>query len=153
MINFEEILDQAIAMLQRRRRLTYRTLKRQFNLDDEFLNDLKEELIYGQQLAADEEGKVLVWTGDTGSTSAAASPVAFSPARKQQRAPLAYTPPYLSEKILDARHRLGGERKQVTILFADIKDSTELIRDHDAEVAQQLIDPALGRMMDAVHRY
>ena len=153
MINFEEILDQAIAMLQRRRRLTYRTLKRQFNLDDEFLNDLKEELIYGQQLAADEEGKVLVWTGDTGSTSAAASPVAFSPARKQQRAPLAYTPPYLSEKILDARHRLEGERKQVTILFADIKDSTELIRDHDPEAAQQLIDPALGRMMDAVHRY
>jgi hypothetical protein len=113
-------LDKAIAMLQRRRRLTYRALKRQFNLDDAFLDDLKEELIYGQQLAADEESKVLVWTGDTDSPSVAAPPMAFSPARAPQHAPLSYTPSYLSEKILDARHRLEGERKQVTILFADI---------------------------------
>src|SRR6267142_2838751 len=153
MMTFEEILDQAIAMLQRRGRLTYRALKRQFNLDDAFFEDLKEELIYGQQLAADEEGKVLVWTGGTDRASVATSPAAFSPAAAPQRAPLSYTPPYLTEKILDARHRLEGERKQVTILFADIKDSTELIRDLDPEAAQQLLDPALRRMMDAVHRY
>ena len=152
-MTFEEILDQAIAMLQRRGRLTYRALKRQFNLDDAFFEDLKEELIYGQQLAADEEGKVLVWIGGTERASAATSPAAFSPATAPQRAPLSYTPPYLTEKILDARHRLEGERKQVTILFADIKDSTELIRDLDPEAAQQLLDPALRRMMDAVHRY
>ena len=60
-MNFEEILDQAIAMLQRRGRVTYRTLKRQFQLDDDALEDLKEELIYGQHLAADEDGRVLVW--------------------------------------------------------------------------------------------
>src|SRR5262249_11216050 len=65
----------------------------------------------------------------------------------------AYTPPYLTEKILASRSALEGERKQVTVLFADIKDSTELIRDLDAEVAQQLLDPAIHRMMDAVHRY
>jgi len=153
MMTFEEILDQAIAMLQRRGRLTYRALKRQFNLDDAFFEDLKEELIYGQQLVADEEGKVLVWTGGTDRASAATSPAAFSPATAPQRAPLSYTPAYLTEKILDARHRLEGERKQVTILFADIKDSTELIRDLDPEAAQQLLDPALRRMMDAVHRY
>jgi hypothetical protein len=98
MMTFEEILDQAIAMLQRRGRLTYRALKRQFNLDDAFFEDLKEELIYGQQLAADEEGKVLVWTGGTDRASAATSPPAFSPATAPQRAPLSYTPPYLTEK-------------------------------------------------------
>src|SRR6266850_463375 len=153
MMTFEEILDQAIAMLQRRGRLTYRALKRQFNLDDAFFEDLKEELIYGQQLVVDEDGKVLVWTGAADRASAPSPPVAFSPAPAPQRAPLSYTPPYLTEKILDARHRLEGERKQVTILFADIKDSTELIRDLDPEAAQQLLDPALRRMMDAVHRY
>jgi class 3 adenylate cyclase len=113
----------------------------------------KEELIYGQQRAADEEGKVLVWTGGTDSITALASHTAFFPATAPQRAPLSYTPTYLTEKILDARHRLEGERKQVTILFADIKDSTDLIRDLDPEAAQQLLDPALRRMMDAVHGY
>ena len=63
-MTFEEILDQAIAMLQRRGRVTYSTLKRQFQLDDAALEDLKDELIEGQRLAVDERGNVLVWTGD-----------------------------------------------------------------------------------------
>ena len=62
-MTFEEILDQAMAMLQRRGRLTYGTLKRQFQLDDAALEDLKDELIHGQRLAADKDGHVLVWTG------------------------------------------------------------------------------------------
>ncbi len=62
-MSFEEILDQAIAMLQRRGRVTYRALKRQFNLDDACLEDLTVELIKGQRLARDEDGEVLVWTG------------------------------------------------------------------------------------------
>src|SRR5213080_4637843 len=64
-MTFEDILDQAIAMLQRRGRLTYRTLQRQFQLDDAALDDLKDELIYGQRLATEEDGRVLVWTGGT----------------------------------------------------------------------------------------
>ena len=67
--------------------------------------------------------------------------------------PLAYTPPYLVEKILTTRSAMEGERKQVTVLFADLKGSTELIRDLDPEAAQRLLDPALQRMMDAVHRF
>jgi len=58
-MTFEELLDQAIALLQRRRRLTYRALKRQFNLDDDCFEDLKAELIQGQRLAVDEDGSVL----------------------------------------------------------------------------------------------
>jgi class 3 adenylate cyclase/tetratricopeptide (TPR) repeat protein len=147
-MTFEEILDQAIAMLQRRGRLTYGTLKRQFQLDDAALEDLKNELIEGQRLAVDERGNVLVWTGET----AAAAP-SFSPAPDQERAPLAYTPPYLIEKILTFRHALEGERKQVTVLFADLKGSMELLDDRDPEEARQLLDPVLERMMEAVHRY
>jgi hypothetical protein len=62
-MTFEELLDQAIAMLQRRGRVTYRALKRQFNLDDDYLEDRKAELIEAQQVAIDEGGTVLVWTG------------------------------------------------------------------------------------------
>jgi class 3 adenylate cyclase/tetratricopeptide (TPR) repeat protein len=151
-MTFEEVLDQAVAMLQRRGRMTYRMLKLQFQLDDEQLEALKEELIYGQQLAVDEDGRVLVWTAGSEKGPVPARPFASSTATAP-RVPLSYTPLHLTEKILDARHSLEGERKQVTVLFADIKDSTELIRDLDPEAAQQLLDPALHRMMDAVHRY
>ena len=144
-MTFDEILDQALALLQRRGRLTYRALQRQFNLDEAYLADLRDEIIQGQRLAVDEGGAVLVWTG--GSVPVPA------PASTPERAPLTYTPPHLVEKIRTARTTLEGERKQVTVLFADIKDSTELIRGLDPEAAQQLLDPALHRMMDAVHRY
>src|ERR671934_178336 len=81
-MTFEEILDHAIAMLQRRGRLTYGTLKRQFQLDDAALDDLKNELIKGQRLARDEDGEVLVWTGAPTSSAAPAPspPPAASPA-------------------------------------------------------------------------
>jgi class 3 adenylate cyclase len=62
-------------------------------------------------------------------------------------------PPHLIEKIRASRGRLEGERKQVTVLFADLKDSTELIKDLDPEAAQQLLDPAINRMMATVHRF
>jgi class 3 adenylate cyclase len=148
-MTFEEILDHALAMLQRRGRLTYRTLKRQFQLDDDTLEDLKEELIYGQRLAMDEDGKVLVWTGGTASAPAPAA----APTPEQAQATLTYTPPYLAEKILTSRSALEGERKQVTVLFADLKGSMELLADRDPEDARQLLDPVLERMMAAVHRY
>jgi class 3 adenylate cyclase/predicted ATPase len=67
--------------------------------------------------------------------------------------PQSYTPDFLADKILTSRSSLEGERKQVTVLLADIKDSTELIKDLDPEAAQQLLDPAIHIMMDAVHRY
>lgn len=77
-MTFENILDQAIAMLQRRGRLTYRTLKRQFDLDDAALEDLKIELIEGQQLTTDEHGTVLVWSGSAGPAAAVRGLTRFS---------------------------------------------------------------------------
>ena len=70
-----------------------------------------------------------------------------------QRSPAAYTPAHLQEKILTSRSALEGERKQMTILFADLKGSMELLADRDPEAARQLLDPVLTRMMEAVHRY
>jgi class 3 adenylate cyclase/tetratricopeptide (TPR) repeat protein len=68
-------------------------------------------------------------------------------------APETYTPRHLAEKILTAKAALEGERKQVTVLFADLKGSLELLADRDPEEARTLLDPVLERMMDAVHRY
>ncbi len=148
-MTFEEIIDQAIAMLQRRGRMTYRTLQRQFALDDDALTDLKDELLYAHPEIRDDAGRGLTWTGAPG----LAPPATLPPASTQDRAPLAYTPSYLAEKILTSRSALEGERKQVTVLFADLKGSTELIEGLDPEEAHQLLDPALHVMMDAVHRY
>jgi Adenylate and Guanylate cyclase catalytic domain len=146
-MTFEEIVDQALAMLQRRGRVTYRTLKRQVQLDDDALEDLKTELIKAQRLAIDEDGEVLVWTGE-----AAAGPAAVSVSARG-RAPLAYTPAHLSEKVLTSKTALEGERKQVTVLFADLKGSMELLADRVPEEARAILDPVLERMMEAVHRY
>ena len=77
----------------------------------------------------------------------------WPPSAASAQAPLAYTPPYLAEKILTSRSALEGERKQVTVLFADLKGSMELLADRDPEEARQLLDPVLERMMAAVHRY
>jgi class 3 adenylate cyclase/tetratricopeptide (TPR) repeat protein len=67
--------------------------------------------------------------------------------------PDTYTPKHLAEKILTSKSALEGERKQVTVLFADLKGSMELLADRDPEEARKLLDPALERMMEAVHRY
>src|SRR5262245_30936718 len=68
-MTFEEMLDHAIAMLQRRGRLTYRTLQRQFHLDDDTLNDLKDALLYAHPEVHDDEGRGLVWTGESSRAS------------------------------------------------------------------------------------
>src|SRR4029077_18521250 len=68
-------------------------------------------------------------------------------------APDSYTPRHLAERILTSRTALEGERKQVTVLFADLKGSMELLADRDPEEARAILDPVLERMMEAVHRY
>ena len=67
--------------------------------------------------------------------------------------PASYTPKHLAEKILTSKSALEGERKLVTVLFADLKGSMELLADHDPEEARKILDPVLERMMEAVHRY
>jgi class 3 adenylate cyclase/tetratricopeptide (TPR) repeat protein len=77
---------------------------------------------------------------------------AFQPAPKFA-SPQAYTPKHLAEKILTSKSALEGERKQVTVLFADMKGSMELLADRDPEEARKLLDPVIEHMMEAVHRY
>ena len=143
-MTFKEVLAHVIDWLQQDQRISYRALKRQFTLDDDYLEDLKVELIEVRQVALDQDGKILVWRG---------AAAAEAPTAPPQHVPLTYTPPHLAEQILTSRSALEGERKQVTVLFADLKGSMELLADRDPEEARQLLDPVLERMMAAVHRY
>jgi hypothetical protein len=92
-MTFEEVVDQTLALLQRRGRVTYRTLKRQFDLDDTALADLKEELLFTHPQIVDEDGRGLVWAVET-------------PPAPQR---LASMPRHLAEKILTSRSTLPAE--------------------------------------------
>jgi class 3 adenylate cyclase len=78
---------------------------------------------------------------------------ARQPSEAKFTSPDAYTPKHLAEKILTSKAALEGERKQVTVLFADLKGSMELLADRDPEEARKILDPVLGRMMEAIHHY
>jgi class 3 adenylate cyclase len=148
-MDFYTVLDQAVDLLRQRGRVTYRALKLQLQLDDDQLEALKDELLYAHPQVVDDAGRGLLWAG----APEAALPSVAAPAPTQDWAPLTYTPPYLAEQILTSRAALEGERKQVTVLFADLKGSMELLAERDPEEAQQLLDPVLERMMAAVHQY
>src|SRR5262245_54427536 len=162
MMDLYAVLDQVVTLLQKHGRVTYRAIKYQFQLDEDGVEALKEELIEARGLAADQEGKMLVWTGTAAGAAATRKDGASrspSPSADQPSSPASYTPPHLAERIraeqsmMEARSSTEGERKTITALFADIQDSTALIEDLDPEAARRLIDPALQLMMNAVHRY
>src|SRR5262249_39547772 len=148
-VTFNEVLSQTIAMLHQHGRVSYRALKRQFAIDDDYLADLTEAILFAHPQVRDEAGRGPVWTREP----RISAPVDSPPPSPHDRAPLAYTPAHLAEKIFTSRSALEGERKWVTVLFADLKGSMELLADRDPEEARQLLDPVLERMMVAVHRY
>jgi class 3 adenylate cyclase/tetratricopeptide (TPR) repeat protein len=76
-----------------------------------------------------------------------------TPTTSPAPSPASYTPKHLAERIINSKAALEGERKQVTVLFADLKGSMELLADRDPEEARKLLDPVLEHMMEAVHRY
>src|SRR5262245_64559888 len=114
-MTFEEILNQAMALLQRQGRVSYRALKRQFDLDEAYVEDLKLELIEVHQVAVDQDNTMLVWIGGAAAPPPAAADTTLVQSHTSDTAPLTYTPPHLTVKILAARLALTGERKQVTV--------------------------------------
>jgi class 3 adenylate cyclase/tetratricopeptide (TPR) repeat protein len=134
-VTFEAVVDQALAMLQRRGRVTYRMLKRQFDLDEEALEDLKLELIKGQRLAVDEEGEVLVWASTGGTIPGSAHPPPLHPQQRTaqdiQYAPATFPPPNSPPA--------EAERRQLTVLFCDLVDSTVLASQLDPEDLRQVV--------------
>jgi hypothetical protein len=154
-MKFSEVVAQTIAWLQRDERVSYRALKREFELDDEFLADVKAELIEIKQLAVDQDGKMLVWTGKDSLESSVQSPELKTlpppEARRRPHAAASFgrTHSYRNKQREARAQRTGSARRSA--LFADLKGSTALIEGLDLE--EGVGDPALQLMMDAVHQY
>jgi class 3 adenylate cyclase/predicted ATPase len=133
-MTFEELLDQALAMLQRRGRLTYRTLQLQFQLDDAHLAALKDELLYSQPYVVDDAGRGLVWTGDTDMPSTLSpSPPLPRPAERPHVQMGQGAPPPVAPRSVDA------ERRQLTVMFCDLVDSTALASQLDPEDLREVV--------------
>lgn len=134
-MDFVAVMDQAIALLRQRGRLTYRTLQLQFQLDETHLEVLKDELIYGQRLAVDEGGRVLVWMGD------AATPSSLLPPSSQPASQSATSDATLRQTALPpaVSSTPEAERRQLTVLFCDLVDSTVLASQLDPEEWREVV--------------
>ena len=147
-MTFEEILDQAIAMLQRRGRVTYSTLKLQFTLDDEQLAALKDELLYSQPHVVDDAGRGLVWTGGTD------PPQDLTPS-PQPPVLSAILPGQTAQGTLPAAERTtpDAERRQLTVLFCDLVDSTALSSHLDPEDLREVIRAYQTTCAEVIQRF
>src|SRR5215510_1376551 len=157
-MDYDAVLAQVLALLQQEQRVAYRILKRRLQLDDETLEDLKDDLIYAKKLAVDEDNRVLVWVGEQAAAAApppvSETPVLTSaPASDHEREPLSYTPRHLADKILTSRSALEGERKQVTVLFADVAGFTTLAEQLDPEIVHDIINRCFEGITAEVHRF
>jgi class 3 adenylate cyclase/predicted ATPase len=145
-MTFEEILDQAVAMLQRRGRMTYRTLKLQFKLDDETLEALKEEILYSQPQVVDDEGKGLIWTGESETKPAPTSTHPAQSEETQQDHPTQVKPPQESCSP-------DAERRQLTVMFCDLVDSTRLSAQLDPEDYRDVVREYQQVCTEVIQRY
>jgi class 3 adenylate cyclase/predicted ATPase len=142
-----DVLDQIIALLRQRKRVTYRLVKREFALDDETLADLKDELIYAQKLAVEEDERVLVWIGDTGGTQKVPPPPSQTP---QQSAIQETQPPHAPPP---APRSPEAERRQLTVMFCDLVDSTKLSSQLDPEDYREVVRAYQRVCTDVIQRY
>jgi class 3 adenylate cyclase/predicted ATPase len=166
-MTFYEVLEQALALLHRHKRVSYRALKLQFHLlGDEALEAIKDELIY-QRVARDEEGKGLVWMGETLATFA---PTAAVTAQRTTSDAAAITPhvahvqpPSLPSTTVPSdrqtaqpepiRPTPGAERRQLTVMFCDLADSTKLSQQLDPEDLRDVIRAYQQTSAEVIHRF
>ena len=141
-MSFIEIIDQVTALLRTRGRVTYRVLKREFDLDDEQIEDLKEELIDGQELAVDKDGKVLIWTGRETSDETA-SPASETPSSQ----------PSQTQTVQPEPEAHAGERRQLTVMFCDLVGSTALSEQLDPEELQTVVRTYQEVSAQIIERY
>src|SRR5262249_41716094 len=153
-MKFSDIIDQACTLLQGKGRLTYRSLKLEFGLDDEQLDVLKEELIEGQRVAVDEGGKVLVWVGE-----GSPAPRMPQPTTPTSQSPRADIPPQLADRsqtespAVTVPHGTAGERRQLTVMFVDLVGSTTLSTHLDPEDYHAVVQQYHRTCETVIQRY
>src|SRR5215813_11204600 len=145
-MTFDEILEQVITLLQRQGRVSYRALKLRFDLDDEYLDVLKEEMLFAYPVV-DEEGRGFVWTGEAEgqpvSTSTRPAPQEVTSAiQSTQTAPPPHEPPPPE-----------AERRQLTVMFCDLVDSTALSGQLDPEDLRDVVRAYQAACAEVIQRF
>jgi hypothetical protein len=118
MMDFYEVVGQVRDLLRQQGRVSYRALKLQFKLDDDYIEGLKDELIYAQQMARDEDNRVLIWVGD-------AEEIASPPPQTPPQPTIQITQP-AHERLFAESRSPEAERRQLTVMCCDLIDSTKL---------------------------
>jgi predicted ATPase/class 3 adenylate cyclase len=150
-MDFYEVLEQVIALLKKRSRASYRALQRQFALDKAYLEDLKVEIINVQQLAVDHDGEMLVWIGDS---STAPEPVSSSqPAHTSERPTAQHDQPIQAVSPTPASPLPDAARRQLTVMFADVVDSTQLSGQLDPEDYRDVLHAYQATCTEVVQRF
>jgi hypothetical protein len=144
-MDFYEVVGQVCDLLRRQGRVSYRALKLQFKLDDDYIEGLKDELIYAQHMARDEDNRVLVWLGD-------AEEIA-SPPPQRPRQPTTQTTQPTHERIFAASRSPEAERRQLTVMFCDLVDSTQLSSQLDPEEYREVVRAYQSACTDVTQRY
>jgi Adenylate and Guanylate cyclase catalytic domain len=145
-MTFDEVLTHVLELLQREKRVSYRALKRRFDLNDEYLEDLKDEIIKAKRLAIDEEGSVLVWTGNTQETVSQPALTTPQPAAQAKPSPQVESPPA-------APRSPEAERRQLTVMFCDLVDSTTLSSQLDPEEYRDVVRAYQRVCTDVIQRF
>ena len=146
-MTFDDILAQILDLLQRQGRVSYSALKRRFDLNDDYLNDLKDELLYVHPVR-DDEGKGLIWTGDTASGQALTpQPAQPTPQPVVQGQPATQVAPLSTAPPLDA------ERRQLTVMFCDLVESTTLSSQLDPEEYRDVVRAYQTACTEVIRRY
>src|SRR6266516_1566186 len=133
-MDFYDLLDQVIALLKQRGRASYRALKVQFHLEDESLEVLKEELLYTHAVV-DDHGRGLVWTGNVAGTTETPAP----PPQAMPSPPTQATPSVEAASPVVAARTPEAERRQLTVMFCDLVDSTTLSSQLDPEEYRDVV--------------
>src|SRR5215831_4249777 len=131
-MTFDETLEQVIALLKRQGRVSYPALKRRFVLDDEYIQDLKTEILYVHPVV-DDEGKGLIWTGETKTT-----PASTFPQPAQQEALQLDQSTQVASRPTEPPSP-DAERRQLTVMFCDLVDSTKLSSQLDPEEYRDVV--------------
>src|SRR6516165_11140312 len=148
-MTFDEILAQIIDLLKRQGRVSYPALKIRFSLDDEYLEALKAEIIEAQQLATDENGRVLVWVGHTAEPSAFLSqPAQPTPPLAAQQQPSPQVIPRAT-----ASPPPDAERRQLTVMFCDLVESTTLSSQLDPEDYREVVRAYQSACTEVIQRF
>jgi class 3 adenylate cyclase/tetratricopeptide (TPR) repeat protein len=147
-MTFDDILDQIITLLKRQGRVSYSALKRRFDLDDDYLKDLKDEILYVHPVI-DDEGRGLVWTG----ASETAQEVAAHPAQTPQQPVAQEQHSPQGAPLLTAPPLPDAARRQLTVMFCDVVDSTTLSGQLDPEEYRDVLRAYQAACVEAIQRY